>query len=100
MPNYLTFTRPELCCAVPVPARGVLGAIWLFFISERMHFMEQGLLHRPTTIAAGVMDRIVLAHALHNKSREWTITGNVVPGPRGLFLPPSATWGATNWFRH
>ena len=46
-----------------------------------------------TTIPAGVVDCIVLSHTPRDRSREWTKLANVVPGPRRLFLPPSATWG-------
>ena len=53
-----------------------------------------------TTVTAGVVDRIALSHTFRDRSREWRKIKNLVPGPRRLFLPPSATWGATNWFRH
>ena len=53
-----------------------------------------------TTVAAGVADRIMLFHALCDRSREWTIIASIVAGPWWLFPPPSSTWGATNWFRH
>ena len=107
MPNYLTFTQPELRCAVPIPARGnsrsppallLLGS--RAFRGTRVAALPLSCTAVTTTVAAGVADRIALSRALRDRSRERTIIASVVPGPRRLFPQLSATWGAINWFRH